>query len=420
MGSFNTTCAVSKTPILEGQEARVFFLVMNGYPANIESTDKGLFHNIYQGVGCYPWTNFSVIGYPLLGTYADYNRYEFDDEEMSNLTLQVINKVYAPNRIKEGKTEEDYNSYHDYLNIEKINDMEQLQDMEHSGALRIKTFGGTTLVCKMAIHEEIYQKMILSGKKSGVKDYMDKTLYDFNEYVNYYLEKYKNSIDTYEMDEFEIDIYNKRKSDLNEKIGSKDSKGNIIDENYVSRRLSMFKEVLCMKSQRDLFKTEGERWHSETLVVDDLEKNEFHNNIIEAWAGGMWTKDWFLLHNLEFAPVITSGQEYDFKSDANHLCEIAGIVRGLKSRWEDDESFAIETETTIKKYLSIKDIESKCEDWFGSDKSIMKKFYEVMKDLRTNRPENFTVGDDSLFNKFSQENYLINESQGTVLYFKYN
>lgn len=419
MGSFNTTCAVSKTPILEGQQVRVFFLKINNYP-KVQTQNTGLFSNIYQGLNCYPWDNFKVIGYPLLGKYADYNHYEFEDPEMSNLVLSIINNIYEPNRVKKGRKKEDYNKYHDYMDIETIENMQQLQDMEHSGALRVKSYSDTTLICKMAIHEEIFQQLILSGEVFGVKDYNDRTPYTFEQFVTHYISKYEKNKTNVELKDYEEEIIQKHKEDLESQIGQTNNKGILITQQYVEEEIERQIKSFSFFNQRELFRNDGENWQTDTDVSVNVQDNSFYPHIIEAWAIGEWTKNFFYNKNLEFAPVVSSGQEYDFDNDALYLRKLAGIINSLKSKWDDEESLSIETETTIKQYISLKDICNKCEDWFLGDEKIINEYHKVVEHLKTNKPEFFTVGDGSFFDVFCEKQYLLNQPNGKIFYFKYD
>ena len=91
--------------------------------------------------------------------------------------------------LKSGKS--GYNEIHDHLNIEKIENIDKLQEMEGSRALRVKTFAGTSIVTKMAIHEDIFQKLIL---KSNYKIKFNEKEKTFDEAFNYYKEQLNNNL----------------------------------------------------------------------------------------------------------------------------------------------------------------------------------------------------------------------------------
>jgi len=250
MGSFNTTCAVSKAPILDGQKVRVFFLLMNTSTFHYHKK-IGQFKSSLMGSSCYPWDHFQIVGYPMLATYNDYNRYVFDDSDMENLNLKIINKLYNKNIIAEDKSINDYNSSHDYMNIEKIENMHQLQEMEHSGSLRVKTCHGVSAIAKMAIHEDIYQQLIL-GKKEGKVSKFQKVV---DEKLIEMLEE-KSSAD--KLNESKREVIKKYREKLEEKLGTENDDGEIITKDFIEKEVK-FMTRMVSNDYMD-FTNEPEKW----------------------------------------------------------------------------------------------------------------------------------------------------------------
>lgn len=420
MGSFNTTCVVSKSPIVPNQKVRVFFLVMDSSSIHYDKREKDQFSNILMGSSCYPWDNFQVVGYPLLATYDDYNRYVFDDKEMEALTLKTINKIYKPNRIAEGKTTKDYNSCHDYLDVETLDDMKQLQDIEHSGALRVKTPHGESIIAKMAIHEEIYQELILKGKFNSLND--DQTEYirfTYESYVSSLTDKYLNPKKTEPvLNAFEKEFIESIRKDFDEKIGKEDKNGKIITKDHADKVIARHIESF---SEREVFSSvERDKWLSSTYPLKDIKKNDFKEKIIQAWTGLKLTADWFQSNNMEFLPVVTSGQCFDYDDTSNTLVKISNIVKGLAPDHWHEEELKLESEWSEKIVLPLSEIELKFSDWFLKTDDEFKEYLRVADELKATHVEFFVIGDKSTFDIFSTKHHLIpNKDNGLKIHFKY-
>lgn len=414
MGSFNTTCAVSKTPILEGQKARVFFLVMNTFPLNYHKRTTGLFSNIYAGSQNYPWENFKVIGYPLLGTYENYNNYSFEDKEMESLNLEIVNGLYMPNEVIDGKSISDYNSSHDHMRIPVIKNMEMLQDMEHSGALRVKSCHGVALVCKMAIHEEIFQKLILSGKRKI--NYDNQPSY-FKDHIEYYKEKLLN--EELELSSNYDDVIRIHEETLKSQLNKEDKNGNLITLDYIENSINKFKKVMLSSDKRRLFENDKiQRFLEQTYITDDVEKG-FSDNVIYAFVTSIWTAEWFLDNRYEFAPVLLSGQDYDYKESAKMLSEISNIVSDLKNRWQDEDSISFEEEHIVKKHLSLKILKEKIEEWYGKKDDTYIEYIKIEKELNKTKPDYIMFNDNSDLSEFLKNKDVVDIVEDKV-YLKYN
>lgn len=423
MGSFNTTCAISKAPILVGQEVRVFFLVWNCFDYHHSKNSKGLLSLKDMGSSCYPYDKYTVIGYPLLATYEDYNNYSFIDKDMEELTLNYIRSIYKPNVVQDGFDESDYNEYHDYLNIETIKDMKQLQDIEHSGALRVRTAHGDSFIAKMAIHEDIYQNLIL---KQSWKDYHSKDIKNFDFLYNHFKNQYLSE------DDFMLNLSkgNQAKADffremLSEDIG-KEKNGKIVTEESVEMevRKIIMRQLKSSSDDSDPYSRNDWLFHKVRPASDILKNKdnpEFAEQILKSFVGGILTNKFFFTYNLEFDSVMTSGQCYNYKTHANMLSELSDIVKNLKSRWHDEEEFTLTKEKIVQEIVSVsfKDMDSKISDWFTSTDKEYIEYQKIISNIKDNNIESFVVGDKSDFDIFAKKYEVFSDvSNGLTIVFK--
>lgn len=413
MGSFNTTCAISKTPIVDGQKAIVFFLVWNSHTHHYTKRTNGQFAIEEMGCTCYPYDKYKVIGYPLLGVYDDRNKYVFEDKDIEKLTLNAINQIYMKNEVKEGFKESDYNSCHDFLNIEFIEDMEMAQIMEHSGALRVKTPYGISFVAKMAIHEKIYKEMILDYSWKNYKQ----EIFNFSSICEKLTEKFLFGNDVYSLLEgFQLDRIERLKTRLMEKLGEKDHNENLITEDSIESELLKYANVL-LSSYEESSHEERDNWRysiNSNPAKDVLAVKEnpiIANKIIEAWVGGKLTNEYFLEYNMEFAPVMISGQEFDFEKDEERLRKMSEIVREIEPDCVHEESIKLEKEFIDKKYLSLKILDEKINEWIDKEEDDYIKYLSVMENIKINNIKSYIVGDGSEFDLFAQEFNLFNNEE---------
>ncbi len=402
MGSFNTTCAITRTPIQEGSLARVFFLEMDAFATNYYGR-QGLFKNIMMGCGCYPWDNFSIIGYPLLGKYADYNNYEFEDSEMAELTLAAINSRYVPNRVAEGKTLEDYNEYHDYMEIDEISDMAQLQDMEHSGSLRVKGgHGNETAVVKMAMHEEVYQMMLAGTKSEGWGE--DAKKYTFADDMKRLTDKYNGSVSGFDA---LSEQQQKRMIDMRDELYAKADAGEInerTNEPYTRDQAdkSFSQMVEWLAEDRLELGDERSDWFAHKSFNRDLrEKPEMVEKIAEAVIGAKWCALWMQNNNYEFAPVMTCGQDYDTAEHAKRLRKLADIIEAKKNPYHYEEHVELDVVRTERTELSLSSLKDRFADWYDSDDQEYQDLLNAIESIK--EQSSFTFGDGSVFDKFVKD-----------------
>lgn len=379
MGSFNTTCAVSKAPIRRGQKARVFFLIMNTFEHHYNLSQKGLFSSILQGFQCYPWDSFKVIGYPLVGSYQDYNQYEFEDKYLEDLTLSIINKFYIPNTIQEGKTEKDYNTYHDHLNIDQISDMKQLQDMEHSGALRVKSPHGVSIIAKMAIHEEVFQQLIKTS------------IFEFNhiEYgLNYSHEQYSKYL---------LDILN--------------NKEQLIKNSTETDPL--FLDFLIKDKLNEFFRHEGLLQNYPNLILSCQDEDN-KEKLLQSHVDFIWTAKFFQKYSFDFLPAFSSGQ--DIPDHSNMLKSLSHIVENLKSDYDDEETITLHKEVSEKISISLAELDEKFNSWYNDEENLT-NYANFVNEIKNNGIEFINLEEKNKITEFLFDYNIVKIDTG-IIYFK--
>lgn len=314
MGSFNTTCAITRTPIREGQEVRVFFLFIDQFGEDYSLRTTGLRTSILAGSRCYPWDVCQVIGYPLKGVYADYNQYEFDDDsDLVKSTLAVINNHYAPNKPDSDKVNRCSN---EHINIEQIESMYQLQDMEHDGAVRFGRHKG--MLAKMAIHEEVYQYIIANGNIR--ESWEDKVGLNYAQAVDKLLSQFTWNDISEENQELLTQFLSKLKES-----GEPQEK---VDEMEVALRRNYLRENECIIRDADWIKTPYKQ------LIGRCNDGPATRNLCESLIGGYMVVGWMLRNNHQLLPAVLSGQSYDFKASAKTMRELADIVEQLEPEWD--------------------------------------------------------------------------------------
>ncbi len=396
MGSYNRVCAISNTPIMNNQKARVFFLVLNVFDIYYNKDTKNLFKTSFSESHCYPHENFQIIGYPLLATYTDKCFYEFEDKEMSDLVLHVLNESYFPNRIGEDKSLSDYNSSHDFLNIESLDNMDTVQNMIKSGSLRVSTPHGISSVVEMAIHEDIYQDIILrDGWDSG--HYFDKKE-NFNDSVQAIMNKYIHN------DNIILSEEDKTLFDITTKILLKDSSKTLeeVTSDYIER--------IKMTGSYDVSHAMIDRHQTLTNYKKDIQHFTFPQKIIEAYLGGLWTNNWFYKNNFEFHSPMTSNadQDHDYSKHLKRFSDISRVVSGLKKPYDDEEY--LEIKETVVYTLTKDELESKVTSWYDQDSDACLSMKKNIDHILSNNIRSFVVGDESLFDQFIGDYDLLNSA----------
>lgn len=412
MGSFNTVCAITRTPIQEGGLARVFFLEMDAFEMNYRARE-GRFGNIMVGSQCYPWDNFTVLGYPMVGKYDDYNRYTFGDTELADATLAAINSRYIVNRVAEGKTLDDYNSYHDYMEIEEIPSMHDLQDMEHSGSLFIKgRHGYKTAVVKMAIHEEVYQMMIEGEWSTGWGE--NRKTFTFESRAAELVENFSPK------DDGGLSMLSERRQLRIQQV--KEANDVLVEKGEITAEQAQetYDEVIELAVEMDMIAGDDrQEWLSQSRYREDMQGDctpELRKSIADSIVGTELAVRWMQANNYELAPVVLGGQDYDTSVHAKRLRKLADVVSTMVPEFRDEECFTVNTEITERFTMSLSATREKVASWFDETDQELIDYYDAIK--IADEQSFFTIGDESKLDKWGVEYSAFPSWEvGTVIHF---
>lgn len=380
MGSFNTTCAISRATILEGNDVRLFYVVSEGV-------------SIGKGCECYPWDNFKLIGgVGIPAKYADYNNYEFDENSLfARYIHDQIKSEYSENISVEGK---EYNPYHDHMDV-NVKDLtwQKIQDMIHSGRLFLNGYQGEKcFVASFAIHESVYQVMIES--KESIDEKLKEIMGSYNDMVGFREAAEKNKARLAE--DFESGkITYEQQTDIANQIAFESMK-----------QLNANKIKFGMAGQATS-NVGGPQLHRDIIAF--AKSNGFDKAEKEIFRALLETENMLntmYVQNVMIRPVMTSGQCGEPKDSAIFLRKLANAVENIKSKWHDEYGVQVEVCKESKAWQQVKlsdikteweetlDIEDEeyaylCEIIEGKDKLIIspeewdngESFYDVLADV---------------------------------------
>jgi len=372
MGSFNTTCAVSNTPILEGDEVRLFLLASNKLYIEKDVKKTGLAH----GCQCYPWDDFQVIGgFPLKAKYADYDDYTVDEESLeARFIMMKLRQNYLMQTREEGK---EYRGWEeDFLDI-PASDLTwpMVFDMHHRECFWLRGYGNynTPYLGIMAIHESVYQLMLAEDHEVyvGYPDGMD----------------YRSDFHPYENRNFQISLQKELTRDLEiEKaiiakefysMYQDDLKSGKMTEEQMHDRCNRMSEMRL--SDRDSYKMHYAYSTSSIYreFVDALtgfnEKNPERAVEIDLTAirtlefEAMYFNERMQARNLMYRPIMISGQEHDRAADSVFLHKVAAAVGALAAPWEEDEHVVTQKFSATWQEVSVPQIVERLTDWYEGD-----------------------------------------------------
>lgn len=370
MGSFNTTCAISHTPIRPNDKVRLFFLASkSGYYKDQERNILSI------GCQCYPWDDFEVIGgISLESTYEDYNNYSFQEDNIfSAYIYNIIRRNYSPNISVEG---EEYNSYHDHMDV-KLDDLDwaKIMNMIHSGRLYLNGYGrgAKPAVAMMAIHESVYQIMMAETYEKYVNETSD---YRNATYVTVgFQDALKKNLEKEALSNLENDWERFLKHFQEEA-----DKGTITQEQAIIQAKSFakihkstsrdhlsqytFQSESPLNGLRDIneeiknLKAKGENFL--TNECDD-------NDLIAKHTEALYFNGRMSTHNFMYRPLMTSGQEHDLTADGVFWAKVSNAL--MTMNWEYESEEHILTRKMSKQWQEIKlsEIHETFKDWFDED-----------------------------------------------------
>ncbi|AFC21564.1 hypothetical protein GAP32_116 [Cronobacter phage vB_CsaM_GAP32] len=146
MGSFNTTCSVSRLPIGMGDEVKIFFLIKNPY----NDTHK-----------CYINDNWNLFGLPLDAIYDDYGKYELVENEKNIRIWETYAREFKKRIVER---EQGPNQFHDCPVSRSDITFSTIQDAiwESRANLEHKFLDDNSVDLKieiMAIHKKVYDSI---------------------------------------------------------------------------------------------------------------------------------------------------------------------------------------------------------------------------------------------------------------------
>ena len=289
MGSFNLTCGVSNAPLNCGAKVKLFFIAENAYK------DRGII--------CYNTDLYAPISLPIDATYDDYGRYKITNPK--DPAVELVNEILQTSAIavKEGD-----NKYHEQEVIPSNLDVceSYFWDRLNDGRIKFKQrFGNssTQLVCPFAILETVYDRLVNNIR---IENWWSGGVLNEKYYRNELLKQFKNS--------------------------RKYMRGLEIEEGDTKKDGTLFtkKDVIQQNKQNVLWS-----------LADAMREDRMFNSALASIAFDVYgnptqvIKEWCKLQllfaimdkaQIMWQPIMSSGQEIDFKA---HIEILSEITRGV-------------------------------------------------------------------------------------------
>lgn len=372
MGSFNSTCAVSRAPISPNDEVRLFYIISNNFTEPLYPGHNPQNEPMHRGLGCYAYDNFSTVGLPLKATYEDYGIFEISDPEhpYARYTLKCIQDSYSTLKLPEDSEEADeirsrdrefYNIEADDLNFELVNDMIR-------GGMLFCEAGtyGKKFIGFYPVLEEVYQ-VLIQGTVETYDDTEPTTVYaDYN--LKQYTEmqnrkskvakdKYKKNVEKYR------DLYSDRIGTIKKDgtvLSAEEAEENILDLASFSHETYNDRNEFSHKNSfsRGLYST----WFSQSEERDmtDEEYEEFSTMHTEA----LFYVICLSRYNYEFIPPQTSGQEYDTLDQGALLVKMGQALLRKSVETRDDGPMEF---SEVHLIVSLNELSQSFEEYYDED-----------------------------------------------------
>lgn len=406
MGSFHTTCAISHSPIREGDKVRLFFLASQ---PNWYKFDP-LRDSLNKGCQCYAWDDFQVIGgISLEAKYSDYNTYEFDEESIFARYIRwIIRSNYAMNVPVEGQ---EYNEYHDHMNVPVDDlDWEKIFDMQHSGRLFLKGYGSGPLpfVGIMAIHESVYQIMlnepfeVYTGK--GEHPYKmvtfesalaKKMATDDQAVLNELAEEFKQY--------YKDDDWTEEK--INEvSLKMAQHKLDSISENYNLKYVysngktpySQLRDLMNHNNNKD--DSDETKVNLGNVSLDDIKAKVYEGEYFNAR---------FDDRHFMYRPLMTSGQEHDLVKDGIFWSKVSAAIGSIGSEWEEEEHVVTRKYSKSWQEITVSEIMEPLVDWYEPDDKEFIEYKNLFDELLKDKEKVIISAEDLNKPEFSAIRSLI-------------
>jgi hypothetical protein len=369
MGSFNTTCAVSNSPIREGDEVRLFLLASKKQYIKADLKKTGLAH----GCQCYPWDDFEVVGgFPLKAKYSDYNTYEFDEQSVeARFLMMILRQNYAMQTREEGK---DYGNWDaDFFDIEaSALTWELVFEMNHRETFWFKGYADYNFpyLGIMAIHESVYQIMLNENYEvyTGYPEGEDwNTGYHPYENMNFQIALERELARDLEIEKaiiakeyyeyFQDDVKSgKMTEDQMHERSMRMAEMRLNDRNRNRREYAFGIHGSIYNGMVEALSYFNEKNPEKVIEIDhialrtlDKEASYFNNRMFA--------------RNIMYRPIMTSGQVHDLTADGQFWQQVGVALSTLNSEWEGEEH--VETKKVSFSYqeLHIDEIYQKLADW---------------------------------------------------------
>lgn len=323
MGSWNTTCAVSSTPIINGSKVRLFFLASNKKSYNPDLKRDSIFNSYLS----YPYSAFRVIG--GLGVKASYDDYgRFDIEESSIEAQVILNSLKNCYTMNERKEDIKDNFDNEFINIpaEELT-FKKIQKMIHANQFFMKSFMSDKIfdfAAVMAIHEDVYNVIlnevteVYTGNDGCAYDYLT-----FEDVLNKEVKKYQ----TWESDCI-------KEAEKYKSVFSNES-----DEVIKTQKAMNMAKMMVRYSPDYELHYSNQHFNPLEAMLDLLPNHpeESKESCIKKYGEVKHFRDKMEAHNMMFRPMMTSGQTYDYANDVLFLQKIANAVATLDSGFEEEE-----------------------------------------------------------------------------------
>ena len=371
MGSFNSTCAVSRAPISPSDKVRLFYIISNNFTESLYPGHDPSNQTMHRGLGCYVYDNFSTVGFPLEATYEDYGIFEVTNPEhpYAQFTLDVIKENYSPNP-KLSEDDENYSRRDDqysalpadYLTFETIN------DMIREGVLYCEAGSyGKKFIGFYPVLEEVYQVLI-----QGTAEIYDNTV-EPTVYTDYNLTQYS------EMQQRKYNAQDKKYSESLAKYRKlyEDRIGCIKKDGTVLTAEEAEENIMDLASLSN-----DSREHHEFSYKDSFNRNSYMQFIRDTTGSDMSAEElsefnkmhsealFYIIclsrYNYELIPPRTSGQEYD-TIDQGALLVKMGQALLKKSHVEREHNIPLSS-STVHLILSLNDLSKEFEEHYDEEK----------------------------------------------------
>lgn len=389
MGSFNTTCAISHSPIRPNDKVRLLFIATDTHECVQTSLDSLRKDHLFCGSNMYASDEFRVLGgISLKCTYEDYNNYELIQNDFnSEYILNIIRKNYYFNPPVVETSEYGYTP-DPGASVIPAEDLtfENIIDLANEGRLffnESREFAKFPMVNIMAIHEAVYQSIIdrkvdcwwweEDGVRQphglrGLEDYTRKALKDYVHVDPLTTETYKERLAdclATGMDEGKAHQIAFLMAEMKIQRGG--------DSDYQKWKF-VFDTNNPILEMRDYNEKRSDEhkvqfpYNDEQMVIDVTESYYF-----DIMMNGSFYK---------YMPMGTSSQEYDLTESVNNLIGIAKAVQETNNRY-DDEYLPCKTVVSNHLEIDIASIIGTIDDWYNPGEEDHNAWLELLEDFQT-------------------------------------